>query len=124
MRQFDDPDQAISYAAILLFISAAFDGLELLTALIRSPELLSSVAFLLLLVLPFVLKLAGGIGLIKGKRWGWPVAVAAAVLSVAFALIQLASGGIFAILNLLIYVLLLYLLFRPAVRARFGIGAR
>jgi hypothetical protein len=115
MRQFDDPDQAVSWAAILMFVNAAFDGARLLFVVFDDPRALATIGGLLLL-LTVAGKVAGGVGLLKQQRWGWPVAVGAVGLSLLFALLTLPSS-IFAVL---IDVLILYLLFRPAVRERFG----
>jgi uncharacterized membrane protein (DUF2068 family) len=115
MRQFDDPDQAVSWAAILLFLNSAFDGARLLAAVFRDPQVLATVGGVLLL-LALAGKVAGGAGILKQKRWGWPVAVAATGLSLLLDIFGLPA----TIFSVLIYGLVLYLLFRPAVRERFG----
>jgi hypothetical protein len=107
--RFDDPDQAVSIAAILFFIRAAFDGVEQLGVLFRG-----GVAILPLLLI--VGSVAAGAGLLKGLRWAWPLGVAMAVLSGLFNLLALPLG----LLSLVFDVFIVYLLFRPAVRERFG----
>jgi hypothetical protein len=127
MRQFDDPDQAVSIAAIFLFIGAALQAPQLLRVLFTDAGTFGSPLFLLLFVIPVIAALLGGYGLLKGKRWGWPLAVAAGVLSIVQTLL-LGTGSALGFLSLLLSLLidgfLLYLLFRPAVRARFGVGQR
>jgi hypothetical protein len=128
MRQFDDPDQAVSIAAIFLFIGAALQAPQLLQILFTEASAFAEPLVLLLVVLPVVTAVAGGYGLLKGKRWGWPVALVAAVLSIVQTLLLRAGGGPLGALSLLLGLLidgfLIYLLFRPSVRARFGVGQR
>jgi hypothetical protein len=127
MRQFDDPDQAVSIAAIFLFIGAALQAPQLLRVLFTDASAFGEPLVLLLLVLPVITAVAGGFGLLKGKRWGWPVALAAAVLSIVQTLLFAggsALGALSLLLSLLIDGFLIYLLFRPSVRARFGVGQR
>lgn len=111
MRAFDDPDQAVSIAAILFFIRAAFDGAYQLGPLFNGEILLLP----LLIIAGYV---AAGAGLLKSQRWAWPLAVAMAGLSALISLMSLPAG----VIRLLFDALLLYLLFRPAVRERFGFG--
>ena len=104
-----DPDQATSIVAIFLFIDAAFVGFPLLSNLVDGSGLL---VIPLLLVIGLI---AAGVGLLQGRRWAWYLAVAVVGMS---ALLALAS---FNLLGLLIDVLVLFLLTRPATRAKFGV---
>jgi hypothetical protein len=115
MRQFDDPDQAVSWAAILLFLNSAFDGVRLLVALFNDARVVATLGGVLLILI-LVGKVAGGVGLLRQKRWAWPVAIAATGLSLLLDVLGLPA----TIFSVLIYALILYLLFRPAVRERFG----
>jgi hypothetical protein len=113
MRQFDDPDQAVSWAAILLFIDAAFDAPRLLSALFGDPGALFT-AFGLVFIALLAGKIAAGAGLLKAQRWAWPLALAVVGVSALVSLVGL------QILGLLFDALVIYLLLRPAVRERFG----
>jgi uncharacterized membrane protein len=113
MRQFDDPDQAVSWAAILLFIDAAFDAPQLLRALFGDPGSLFTVFGLIFLAL-MAGKVAAGAGLLKAQRWAWPLALAVVGVSALIGLLGL------QLLGLLFDALVIYLLLRPAVRERFG----
>ena len=121
MRQFDDPDQAVSIVAILLFVDAAFDVPRLLTVLFQNASaLLDPIA--LLFVAWVAAKVAAGVGLLKHRRWAWPLAVATAGLGIVALLFALAGRSILPVglFSILFYGLTLWLLFRPAVRERFG----
>jgi len=114
MASYDiDPDQSVSIAAILLFIDAALLGFPLLQELFSS--LGDPSAFLLFWVALVAALVAGGVGLLKGLRWGWYVALAA--ISVR-TLLDLASVSL---LSLLFDGLVIFLLTRPGVRAKFGV---
>ncbi|HSK37535.1 MAG TPA: hypothetical protein VLA80_12435 [Actinomycetota bacterium] len=104
-----DPDQATSIVAIFLFIDAAFVGFPLLSNLVNGSGLL---LIPLLLVIGLI---AAGVGLLQGRRWAWYLAVVVVGLS---ALLALAGGNL---LGLLIDLLVLFLLTRPATRAKFGV---
>jgi hypothetical protein len=110
MRSYDfDPEQSVSIVAIFLFIDAAFTGFPLLNTLVHggAPPLLG-IALVAALI-------AGGVGLLKNLRWGWFVSIGAVGL---LALIDLASLRLFGIL---IDALVIFLLTRPSLRAKFGI---
>jgi len=114
MASYDlDPDQSVSIAAILLFIDAALIGFPLLQEVFSS--LGNPNAFVLFWVALAAALVAGGVGLLKGLRWGWYAAVAA--ISVR-ALLDLASVSL---LGLLFDALVIFLLTRPGVRAKFGV---
>jgi uncharacterized membrane protein len=121
MRQFDDPDQAVSWAAVLIFIGAIWPVAALLQDLFSG-----SVAFTDLFYLLFfgsvVGQVVGAAFLLKQRRWAWPLTVAAVGVGVLFDLLGL--PGLNALFSLLFAGLVLYLLFRPAVRERFGVGRR
>jgi phosphoglycerol transferase MdoB-like AlkP superfamily enzyme len=110
MRSYDfDPEQSVSIVAIFLFIDAAFTGLPLLNGLVHGAGP-SPLAIVLVVAL-----IAGGVGLLKHLRWGWFVSLGA----VAFlALVDLATLRLFGIL---IDALVIFLLTRPSMRARFGV---
>jgi hypothetical protein len=110
MRSFDiDPDQAISIVVILLFIDAAFIGFPLLSSLVQGA---APALFFIALVAGLI---AGGIGLLKGQRWGWYVSMAAIGLDALWRLATL------SLLALLIDALVIFLLTRSSLRARFGV---
>jgi hypothetical protein len=115
MRQFDDADQAVSWAAILLFIDAVFDAPAILRALTSdSADLLSPFGLLFLALVAG--KVVAGAGLLKSRRWAWPLALGVVAVDIVFALLTLPGS----IIGLLFDALVLYLLLRPAVRERFG----
>jgi hypothetical protein len=113
MASFEiDPEQSVSIVAILLFIDAAFVGFPLLQSLVLGSGSTSLGLFLFLLVAALV---AGGVGLLKGERWGWYAAIGGTGL---LTLIHLSA---FSLLALLFDALILFLLTRPEVRGRFGV---
>jgi hypothetical protein len=110
MRSYDiDPEQSVSIVAIFLFIDAAFNGFPLLNDMVHgaSPSIIG-IALVAALI-------AGGVGLLKNLRWGWFVSLGAIGL---LTLIDLASLRLFGIL---IDALVIFLLTRPSLRAKFGI---
>jgi hypothetical protein len=117
MASFEiDPEQSVSIVAILLFIDAAFVGFPLLQDLVLSPGTFQGFAlFLFVLVAGLIV---GGVGLLKGERWGWYVAIGSAGL---LTLLHLAAFSAFSLLALLFDGLILFLLSRPEVRSRFGV---
>ncbi len=104
-----DPDQSVSIVAIFLFIDAAFLGFPLLSSLING----GSLPILLVLVVAGLL--AAGVGLLQGRRWGWYLAIVVVGLTV---ILDLLRGNL---IGLLIDALIIFLLTRPATRAKFGV---
>jgi hypothetical protein len=104
-----DPDQSVSIVAIFLFIDAAFLGFPLLSSM------MNGLGFPLVLVLLVTGLIAAGVGLLQGRRWGWYLAMVVIVLS---ALRDLFFANL---LGLLIDALIIFLLTRPATRAKFGV---
>jgi hypothetical protein len=104
-----DPDQAVSIVAILLFLDAAFLGFPLISNMVNGSGLL---LIPLLLVIGLI---AAGVGLLQGRRWGWYLAMVVVGVS---ALLALVGGNL---LGLLIDALIIFLLTRPATRAKFGV---
>ncbi|HYY81089.1 MAG TPA: hypothetical protein VFD04_18195 [Actinomycetes bacterium] len=104
-----DPEQSVSIAAVFLFIDAAFLGFPILQVLldggVPSPLAIALLAGLV----------AAGVGLLRGLRWAWWLAVVTVGL---FALLHVLGVNLLA---LLIDALVLFLLTRPSTRARFGI---
>ena len=104
-----DPDQATSIVAIFLFIDAAFLGYPVLSTMLNGGTF-PVVALVLVAGL-----IAAGVGLLQGRRWGWYLAMVVVGLSV---LLDLLRGNLLA---LLIDALIIFLLTRPATRAKFGV---
>jgi len=107
-----DPDQSVSIVAIFLFIDAAFLGFPLMSSM------MNGLGFPLVLALLVAGLIAAGVGLLQGRRWGWYLSVAMVGLSILFALVGYLGRGLF---GLLIDALIIFLLTRPATRARFGV---
>ena len=104
-----DPDQAVSIVAIFLFIDAAFVGFPLLSNMVGGSGIL---------LIPLLLAaglIAAGVGLLQGRRWGWYLAMVMVGLS---AVRDILVGNL---LGLLIDALIIFLLTRPATRAKFGV---
>jgi hypothetical protein len=104
-----DPDQSVSIVAIFLFIDAAFLGFPLLSRMING----SGLPILLVLVVAGLI--AAGVGLLQGRQWGWYLAVVVVGLTV---ILDLLRGNL---IGLLIDALIIFLLTRPATRAKFGV---
>jgi hypothetical protein len=104
-----DPEQSVSIVAIFLFLDAAFIGFPVLQAMVAggTPSL-----FALALVAGLI---AAGVGLLQGRQWAWWLAMVVIGLSALFDLLS------FNIIGLLIDALVIFLLTRPATRARFGV---
>lgn len=110
MRSYDfDPEQSVSIVAIFLFIDAAFTGFPLLSDIVHgSGTSLLAVALVAALI-------AGGVGLLRNLRWGWFVSIGA----VSFlALLDLAT---LRLLGIIFDALVIFLLTRPSLRAKFRI---
>ena len=105
-----DPDQSVSIVAIFLFIDAAFLGFPLLSALIRG-----AAGFPLVPVLLVAGLIAAGVGLLQGRQWGWYLAMVVIGLSILRDLFTV------NLLALVIDALIIFLLTRPATRAKFGV---
>ena len=104
-----DPDQSVSIVAIFLFIDAAFLGFPLLSSM------MNGLGFPLVLVLLVAGLIAAGVGLLQGRRWGWYLAMVVIGLST---LRDLLTANLFGVL---IDALIIFLLTRPATRAKFGV---
>ena len=104
-----DPDQSVSIVAIFLFIDAAFLGFPLLSTMING----GSLPILLVVVVAGLI--AAGVGLLQGRQWGWYLAMVVVGLTV---LLDLLRGNL---IGLLIDALIIFLLTRPATRAKFGV---
>jgi hypothetical protein len=104
-----DPDQSVSIVAIFLFIDAAFLGYPVLSTMLNGG------AFPVVALVLVAGLIAAGVGLLQGRRWGWYLAMVVVGLSV---LLDLLGGNLLA---LLIDALIIFLLTRPATRAKFGV---
>ena len=104
-----DPDQSTSIVAIFLFIDAAFLGFPVLSTMLNGG------AFPVVALLLVAGLIAAGVGLLQGRRWGWYLAVVMIALSVVLDLLR---GSL---LGLVIDALIIFLLTRPAIRAKFGV---
>ena len=104
-----DPDQSVSIVAIFLFIDAAFLGFPLLSSMLNGG------VFPVVPVLLVAGLIAAGVGLLQGRQWGWYLAIVMIGLSV---IRDLYTGNL---IGLLIDALIIFLLTRPATRAKFGV---
>ena len=104
-----DPDQSTSIVAIFLFIDAAFLGFPVLSTMLNGG------AFPVVALLLVAGLIAAGVGLLQGRRWGWYLAMVVVGLTVVLDLLR---GNL---LGLLIDALIIFLLTRPATRAKFGV---
>ena len=104
-----DPDQSVSIVAIFLFIDAAFLGFPVLSTMLNGGAL-PVVGLVLVAGL-----IAAGVGLLQGRRWGWYLAMVMIGLSIVR---DIYVGNL---LGLLIDALIIFLLTRPATRAKFGV---
>jgi hypothetical protein len=59
--------------------------------------------------------IAAGVGLLQGRQWGWYLAIVVVGLTV---ILDLLRGNL---IGLLIDALIIFLLTRPATRAKFGV---
>jgi hypothetical protein len=104
-----DPDQSVSIVAIFLFIDAAFLGFPVLSTMLNGG------AFPVVALVLIAGLIAAGVGLLQGRRWGWWLAMVVVGLSVVLDLLR---GSLLA---LVIDALIIFLLTRPATRAKFGV---
>ena len=104
-----DPDQSTSIVAIFLFIDAAFLGFPVLSTMLNGG------AFPVVGLAVVAGLIAAGVGLLQGRRWGWYLAMVMIGLSVVLDLLR---GNL---LGLVIDALIIFLLTRPAIRAKFGV---
>jgi len=104
-----DPDQSTSIVAIFLFIDAAFLGFPVLSTMLNGG------AFPVVALVLIAGLIAAGVGLLQGRRWGWYLAMVMIGLSVVR---DIYVGNL---LGLLIDALIIFLLTRPATRAKFGV---
>jgi hypothetical protein len=104
-----DPDQSASIVAIFLFIDAAFLGFPVLSTMLNGG------AFPVVALLLVAGLIAAGVGLLQGRRWGWYLAMVMIGLSVVLDIYRV------NLLGLLIDALIIFLLTRPAIRAKFGV---
>ena len=59
-------------------------------------------------------------GLYKAKGWAWTITVILAIISIIFSILGVGSGGFVNIINIVISGIILYYLYRPAVKSFFG----
>ena len=104
-----DPEQSVSIVAIFLFIDAAFIGFPLLSGIVGGG------VFPIVPVLLVAGLIAAGVGLLQGRQWGWYLAIVVVGLTV---LLDLLRSNL---IGLLIDALIIFLLTRPATRAKFGV---
>ena len=104
-----DPDQSTSIVAIFLFIDAAFLGFPVLSTMLNGG------AFPVVALLLVAGLIAAGVGLLQGRRWGWYLAMVMIGLSIV------RDIYVVNLLALVIDALIIFLLTRPATRAKFGV---
>ena len=96
-------------------------GLGLLGIAALIPEL--SIVFLsigIILLAIGIGYLAVSYGLFKGKGWAWSTALILSYIGIALAIISIVTGNFLPIINLAINIAIVYILYRPQVKAFFG----
>jgi hypothetical protein len=96
---------------------------------IRSPQFVSTISNTIAIIAMVVaaIGIAIGIacfllawGLFRGKGWAWIITSILAIISIIFSVVAFGSGGFVNIINIIISGIILYHLYRPAVKAYFG----
>jgi hypothetical protein len=59
-------------------------------------------------------------GLLNGRGWAWIITIIISIVSIITSIVGIASGGIYHIITLIIYAVILYYLYKPEVKAYFG----
>lgn len=96
-------------------------GLGLLGIAALIPEL--SIVFLsigAILIVIGIGYLAVSYGLLKGRGWAWSIALILSYIGIALAIISIVTGNFLPIINLVINIVIVYILYRPQVKAFFG----
>lgn len=96
-------------------------GLGLLGIAALIPEL--SIVFLsigAILIVIGIGYLAVSYGLLKGRGWAWSIALILSYIGIALAIISIVTGNFLPIINLAINIVIVYILYRPQVKAFFG----
>jgi uncharacterized membrane protein (DUF2068 family) len=102
-------------------VIAIAGGLGLLGIAALIPEL--SIVFLsigAILIVIGIGYLAVSYGLLKGRKWAWSIALILSYIGIALAIISIATGNFLPIINLAINIVIVYILYRPQVKAFFG----
>jgi uncharacterized membrane protein (DUF2068 family) len=106
-------------------VIAIAGGLGLLSIAALIPEL--SIVFLsigVILIAIGIGYLAVSYGLFKGRGWAWSIALILSYIGIALAIVSIVTGNFLPIINLAINIIIVYILYRPQVRAFFGKSAR
>ena len=104
-------------------------GLNLTDSNEISPQLVASITdtIITIAMITAAIGIAIGIacfllawGLFRAKGWTWVITVILTIISIVFSFLAVGGGGIVNIINIIISGLILYYLYRPAVKAYFG----
>jgi uncharacterized membrane protein (DUF2068 family) len=102
-------------------VIAIAGGLGLLGIAALIPEL--SIVFLsigAILIVIGIGYLAVSYGLLKGRGWAWSITLILSYIGIALAIISIVTGNFLPIINLAINIVIVYILYRPQVKAFFG----
>jgi hypothetical protein len=105
----------ILYGLVLIF-GGIIGGAVLSVAGLGALGALIGIVLLIVGIIYLVL----GIGSFKAWPWVWIVGVVFTIISVLINLVTLVSGGISAIIGIIIDAIILWYLFQPQVKAYFG----
>jgi uncharacterized membrane protein HdeD (DUF308 family) len=59
-------------------------------------------------------------GLWNGRGWAWTITLILSVIGIIIAIVSTAAGNVATIINVIIYAIVIYYLYRPNVKAFFG----
>jgi hypothetical protein len=82
------------------------------------PALIVGVGIVLIAV--GIASLAMAYGLWKGKRWAWTITLILSGIGIIFGLASIGAGHTGAVIEIIIYAVIIYYLYRPNVKAFFG----
>jgi uncharacterized membrane protein (DUF2068 family) len=90
----------------------------LISIAVGIPALIVGVGIVLIVV--GIASLVMAYGLWKGRRWAWTITLILSGIGIIFGLASLAARHTEAIVEIIIYAIIIYYLYRPNVKAFFG----
>jgi uncharacterized membrane protein (DUF2068 family) len=90
----------------------------IIAILVGVPALIVGIGIVLIII--GIANLVMGYGLWKGKRWAWTITLILSAIGIISSAVSIAYRHTGAIVDLIIYAVIIYYLYRPNVKAFFG----